>query len=76
MITFANSPTTFTPIPDREKPCATFVTKHYVKELDGAIDIWDTGPLGYDIERALGGASQTVTSIGSITVDGPPPAPS
>src|SRR5258705_3247417 len=30
----------------------TFVTKHYVKELDGAIDIWDTGPLGYDIERA------------------------
>jgi hypothetical protein len=30
----------------------TFVTKRYVKELDGAIDIWDTGPLGYDIERA------------------------
>ena len=29
-----------------------FVTKHYVKELDGAIDIWDTGPLGYEIERA------------------------
>jgi hypothetical protein len=29
-----------------------FVTKHYVKELDSAIDIWDTGPLGYDIERA------------------------
>lgn len=31
----------------------TFVTKRYVKELDGAIDIWDTGPLGYDIERAM-----------------------
>jgi hypothetical protein len=30
----------------------TFVTKHYVKELDGAIDIWDTGPLGYDINQA------------------------
>lgn len=34
------------------KALPTFVTKHYVKELDGAIDIWDTGPLGYDIERA------------------------
>ena len=31
----------------------TFVTKHYVKDLDGAIDIWDTGPLGYDIQRAV-----------------------
>ena len=38
------------PGPGRALP--TFVTKHYVKELDGAIDIWDTGPLGYDIERA------------------------
>jgi hypothetical protein len=34
------------------KALPTFVTKHYVKELDGAIDIWDTGPLGYDIKRA------------------------
>lgn len=30
----------------------TFVTKRYVKELDGAIDIWDTGPQGFDINRA------------------------
>jgi hypothetical protein len=29
-----------------------FVTKRYVKELDGAIDIWDTGPQGFDVERA------------------------
>ncbi|PWT92375.1 MAG: hypothetical protein C5B55_06550 [Blastocatellia bacterium] len=34
------------------KTLPTFVTKHYVKELDGAIDIWDTGPLGYEIKRA------------------------
>jgi len=34
------------------KALPTFVTKRYVKELDGAIDIWDTGPLGYDIKRA------------------------
>jgi hypothetical protein len=38
------------PGPGRTLP--TFVTKRYVKELDGAIDIWDTGPLGYDIQRA------------------------
>lgn len=29
-----------------------FVTKQYTKELDGAIDIWDSGPQGYDINRA------------------------
>src|SRR5215213_7545125 len=40
--------------PGPGKALPTFVTKHYVKELDGAIDIWDTGPLGYDIERARG----------------------
>jgi len=38
--------------PGPGKALPTFVTKHYVKELDSAIDIWDTGPLGYDIERA------------------------
>ena len=38
--------------PGPGKTLPTFVTKHYVKELDGAIDIWDTGPLGYDIKRA------------------------
>ncbi|HEY0380227.1 MAG TPA: hypothetical protein VGC87_25160 [Pyrinomonadaceae bacterium] len=40
--------------PGPGKALPTFVTKHYVKELDGAIDIWDTGPLGYDIKRAEG----------------------
>jgi len=39
--------------PGPGKALLTFVTKRYVKELDGAIDIWDTGPLGYDIERAV-----------------------
>jgi hypothetical protein len=38
------------PGPGRALP--TFVTKRYVKELDGAIDIWDTGPQGFDIEVA------------------------
>jgi hypothetical protein len=38
--------------PGPGKTLPTFVTKHYVEELDGAIDIWDTGPLGYDIKRA------------------------
>jgi hypothetical protein len=38
--------------PGPGKALPTFVTKHYVKDLDGAIDIWDTGPLGYDIKRA------------------------
>jgi len=39
--------------PGAGKALPTFVTKRYVKELDGSIDIWDTGPLGYDIERAI-----------------------
>src|SRR6185369_9968069 len=38
--------------PGPGKALPTFVTKHYVQDLDGAIDIWDTGPLGYDIKRA------------------------
>jgi hypothetical protein len=38
--------------PGPGKTLPTFITKHYVKELDGSIDIWDTGPLGYDIKRA------------------------
>src|SRR6478672_3568827 len=38
------------PGPGKDLP--TFVTKHYVKDLDSAIDIWDTGPLGYNIQRA------------------------
>ena len=38
--------------PGPGKSLPLFVTKHYVKDLDGAIDIWDTGPLGYDITRA------------------------
>ena len=39
--------------PGPGKALPTFVTKRYVKELDGAIDYWDTGPLGYDIQRAV-----------------------
>ena len=39
------------PGPGRELPI--FVTKKYTPELDGAIDIWDTGPQGYDIGRAI-----------------------
>jgi hypothetical protein len=39
--------------PGPGKALRAFVTKRYVKELDGSIDIWDTGPLGYDIERAI-----------------------
>jgi hypothetical protein len=38
--------------PGPGKALRTFVTHRYVKELDGAIDIWDTGPLGYDITQA------------------------
>jgi hypothetical protein len=38
------------PGPGRALP--VFVTKRYVKELDGAIDIWDTGPKGFDVGRA------------------------
>ncbi|HKG12647.1 MAG TPA: hypothetical protein VKB12_04890 [Pyrinomonadaceae bacterium] len=38
--------------PGPGKSLRTFVTKRYVKELDGAIDIWDTGPQGFDIGRA------------------------
>jgi len=39
--------------PGPGKALPVFVTKHYVKDLDGYIDIWDTGPLGYDIDRAV-----------------------
>lgn len=39
--------------PGPGKALPVFVTKRYVKELDGYIDIWDTGPLGYDSERAV-----------------------
>jgi hypothetical protein len=41
--------------PGPGKALPTFITKHYVKELDGAIDIWDTGPLGYDIQACRAG---------------------
>jgi glycosyl hydrolase family 123 len=39
------------PGPGRQLPI--FVTKGYVKELDGAIDIWCSGPQAYDIRRAI-----------------------
>jgi hypothetical protein len=38
------------PGPGRALPI--FVTKRYTKELEGAIDIWDSGPLGFDVARA------------------------
>ena len=38
--------------PGPGKALPLFVTKRYTKELDGAIDIWDTGPLGFNIEVA------------------------
>jgi hypothetical protein len=64
--TFVSSPRTFIPIPDQAKRCLSSSPKHYVKELDGAIDIWDTGPLGYDINRANENASAD-ENTGSIT---------
>ncbi len=30
----------------------TFVTKRYTEEIEKAIDIWDTGPLGFEIARS------------------------
>lgn len=36
------------PGPGRDLP--TFVTHQYVPQLDGAIDIWDTGPPGFQLE--------------------------
>jgi hypothetical protein len=44
--------------PGEGKSLPIFITKRYVKELDGYIDIWDTGPQGYDIERAVTERSQ------------------
>jgi hypothetical protein len=38
------------PGPGRKLPL--FVTHEYVKELEGAIDIWDSGPQGYFIRKA------------------------
>jgi hypothetical protein len=38
------------PGPGRALP--VFVTSKYVEPLDGAIDIWCAGPLGFDVERA------------------------
>jgi hypothetical protein len=38
--------------PGPGKKLPIFVTKRYVPDLDGYIDIWDTGPMGFDIERA------------------------
>lgn len=38
------------PGPGRKLP--VFVTKEYDKGLDGAIDIWDSGPQGYFIQKA------------------------
>lgn len=39
------------PGPGRALPI--FVTREYTRELDGAIDIWDSGPQFYNVEQAL-----------------------
>lgn len=39
--------------PGPGKRLPIFVTKGYVKELDGAIDIWCSGPQAFDVQRAL-----------------------
>jgi hypothetical protein len=39
------------PGPGKQLPI--FVTKGYVKELDGAIDVWCSGPQAYYVQRAL-----------------------
>ncbi len=38
--------------PGPGKKLPVFVTRHYTPELEGAIDIWDSGPAGYDIDQA------------------------
>lgn len=38
--------------PGPGKALPLFVTKKYTKELEDAIDIWDSGPQGFDIEEA------------------------
>ncbi|HEX7317577.1 MAG TPA: hypothetical protein VF297_26990 [Pyrinomonadaceae bacterium] len=38
--------------PGPGKALPLFVTKRYTKELEEAIDIWDSGPQGFDVERA------------------------
>jgi hypothetical protein len=38
--------------PGPGKRLPIFVTKHYVSELDGSIDVWCAGPQWYDIARA------------------------
>jgi hypothetical protein len=56
-----------------------------VKDLDGSIDIWDTGPLGYDIERAAEERSRGRRywiynggrpAAGAIVIDAPATDPS
>ncbi|MCA1620491.1 MAG: DUF4091 domain-containing protein [Acidobacteria bacterium] len=38
--------------PGPGKALPLLVTKRYTKELEDAIDIWDSGPLGFEVERA------------------------
>lgn len=38
--------------PGPGKRLPLFVTHEYTTELDGAIDIWDSGPQGYDVAKA------------------------
>lgn len=66
--------------PGPGKKLPIFVTHRYVKELDGAIDIWDSGPEGYDVARAsserAAGRDYWVynggrPALGSIVIDSP-----
>jgi hypothetical protein len=66
------------PGPGRQLP--TMVTKHYVKELDGTIDIWNASGLWFDIkaaeaERARGKQYWTYNggrpAIGALLIDTP-----
>ena len=50
--------------PGPGKALPTFVTKHYVKELDGAIDIWDTGPPGFHLDTVARERAKVVVEQG------------
>ena len=75
------SPTTSIPTPARAGRCPIFVTSAYAEGLDAAIDIWDTGPQGFQARsrrertRAAAAATGSITAAarpaGAITIDAP-----
>ncbi len=62
--------------PGPGKSLPVFVTKRYTEELKDAIDIWDTGPLGFDVERRRARARAAGGGTGFTTAAGRRPAPS